>query len=507
MGDRPESPGRQSSMFYGALLLTAGSIAMRFVQMVFQVYISGVMGAEGLGRMQLVMTVGSFAAILASGGVRIAVTCLAAEEAGRDSAGGVRTAVRCCAVFGGILSLTVACGLYLLAEPLAETWVGNVAAALSLKILAVFLPVGCLWSVLAGYFTAAGRITELVTLELLERLGSIALVVALLRTSLADPCAAVFLGSSLATAGSLLALLWRYYRSIRHVVPLPMGPMLGRLLRLTLPLGLNDILRSCLSTLENLLVPKGLERSGASGGEALASYGTICGMVFPVITFPSVILYALSDLLVPEMARSRAKGRSRRIQFLADKCLRLTVLFAMAVAGGCFLLGDDLGLLLFGSPEAGVYIRVFAPLILILYLDAITDGMLKGLSQQLHTVRYNTVTSLLDVAMLYLLLPRYGIGGFLAAFTVSHAVNFFLSLRRLIVVTGYLPRFRATVRAAVCCGVSLLILWLWPGDGSLLWTLVRGGGFLLLYSLLVRCVGALSREDVQWLRGLICRIE
>lgn len=54
----------RDSMFYGAMLLTAGSLGLRLVQMAFQVYISGVMGAAGLGRMQLIMTIGGFCAIL-----------------------------------------------------------------------------------------------------------------------------------------------------------------------------------------------------------------------------------------------------------------------------------------------------------------------------------------------------------------------------------------------------------------------------------------------------------
>ena len=41
---------RGNSTFYGAMLLTAGSLGLRLVQMAFQVYISGVMGAAGLGK-------------------------------------------------------------------------------------------------------------------------------------------------------------------------------------------------------------------------------------------------------------------------------------------------------------------------------------------------------------------------------------------------------------------------------------------------------------------------
>ncbi len=68
---------------------------------------------------------------------------------------------------------------------------------------------------------------------------------------------------------------------------------------------------------------------------------------------------------------------------------------------------------------------------LVLYLDALVDGMLKGLSEQVANVRYNTITSALDVALLFVLLPRYGLGGYVFTFIAAHLVNFALSLRRL----------------------------------------------------------------------------
>ena len=149
MGEK--MPLRRDSMFYGAMLLTAGSLGLRLVQMAFQVYISGVMGAAGLGRMQLIMTIGGFCAILASGGVRIAVTYLTAREAGMDHPSGVRSAVRCCGLYGGVLSLFVAGALLLLSDKLAVWWVEDPSAAVPLRIFGVFLPVTVEWSVLAVF--------------------------------------------------------------------------------------------------------------------------------------------------------------------------------------------------------------------------------------------------------------------------------------------------------------------------------------------------------------------
>lgn len=41
-----------------------------------------------------------------------------------------------------------------------------------------------------------------------------------------------------------------------------------------------------------------------------------------------------------------------------------------------------------------------------------------------------------DVALLFVLLPRYGLGGYVFTFIAAHLVNFALSLRRLVRVTG-----------------------------------------------------------------------
>ena len=99
--------------------------------------------------------------------------------------------------------------------------------------------------------------------------------------------------------------------------------------------------------------------------------------------------------------------------------------------------------------EAGRLLRLFAPVALVLYLDALVDGMLKGLSEQVANVRYNTITSALDVALLFVLLPRYGLGGYVFTFIAAHLVNFALSLRRLLRVTGLRASAGAAVRTAL----------------------------------------------------------
>ncbi len=485
---------------------------MRAVSMMFQVYISRRVGAAGIGLLQLTMTVGTLAMTIGTSGIRVASMYLCAEEHGRKRAGGVRSAMTNCITFGLIVSCAAGIGVISLSDYIAGVWMLDIRAASGLKIIGLFLPVTCLWGVMMGYFTAVGKIGRLVVVEIFERIISIFITVVLLLVWAGEDteraCCAIIGGSSLASALSLL-VIWIMYLHDKRRMPLPpQNLQMGkRMLRLTIPLALNEYLRSGLSTLEHLIIPRGLSKASGSYESSIAAYGTIHGMVFPVLMFPACVLYSMADLLVPELAGCTAAGHRRRIQYITHRCLRMTLLFACAVAGVLFCTAMPMGELLYHSEDAGRFLLLFAPLVPMLYLDAIVDGMHKGLGQQVQCVRYNTITNVIDVVLLTLLLPRYGIGGYFFTFTVSHAVNFYLSIARLLKVTGYEPTFRYIFKVLFCtlgAGAATLLFASGLPLSSLLGTvLLYGFAFLGMFSALVFLTGTLSREDLRWLAGAL----
>ncbi len=496
---------KRTSIFGGALLLTAANLLMRWISIQLNVYLSARIGAAGLGLLQLISTVGLFATLLGTGGVRVAAMTLCAGEFGCGRREGVRAAVECALKTVGFLSGAVGALLFFLAQPIALHLLRSAEAAPSLRAMGLLLPFGCLCGVMTGYFTAGAHIGELVAIEIGERLACVGGTVLLLRGAgdLAEACRAVTLGSSIACTLDFLVLYARYRRQLRGVAPCGKG-MGRRLRKLSAPLALNDILRAGLNTAEQLLIPYGLARCGGSSEAALADYGTICAMVFPVLMFPAAILYAVSDLLISELPRCRARGRDARIRDLTDRCLRLTLLFAAAVAGVMLLCADALGQTVCQSESAGRYLRVFAPMILMLYFDATVDGMLKGLSEQLSCVRYNTFTSLLDVALLFVLLPKLGVGGYVLSFALTHGINLVLSLRRLLKVTGHRPRARDFLQPLGAFGAAVSICALFPAPQAAAATFfLRGGGFLVLFGAFSLLFGAFGARERAWLRRVL----
>lgn len=489
---------KKMPIFYSALLLTGVNLLLRLVSTSFQVYISGRIGAAGVGLLQLVMSVGSLAMTAGMAGIRTATMYLTAEELGKNRAQNVSSVLRGCFAYSLLCSGAVAALLYCFAPFLAESWIGDIRSLGAVRLFACFLPIVCLSGCMTGYFTAENRIGMLAAVEVAEQLCSMAVTMSALTvwagTDIGKACRAVVLGSGIGavlTLGSLIIL--RSREDSRKGGRIPVA---RRLMNTAVPLALADDLKSGISTAENLMVPKRLALYPGTD-EPLAVFGTVCGMVFPILMFPAAILFALAELLIPELARCAAAGSRGRIRYLVKRSLRVAMLYGVICGGLLFLLSDVLCLRLYGSADAGRYLKQYALLAPMLYCDAITDAMTKGLGQQKACVRYNILTSAMDVAFLFLLLPKYGMAGYFFSFLVTHLLNFCLSLRRLIKITGctipfYIPALTIAATLAAVWGASLFSS---PA--------LRAAGYpALLISLLV-LFRIVSKADILWLKGLI----
>ncbi len=489
---------RSIPIFYSALLLTFVNLLLRFVGTSFQVYISASLGPAGVGLLQLVMSVGSLAMVAGMAGIRTATMYLTAEELGRGKPKNVTWVLSGCFLYSIACSGTIAALIYLFAPWIAEYWIGDLRTIEALRLFAAFLPTTCLCGVMTGYFTAANRIGTLAAVEVAEQLCSMGItMVALVFWAGSDPgkaCQAVVLGGC---AGACLTLLCLTALRLReHPQPGPRIPVGRRIGDAAVPLALADVLKSGINTTENLMVPKRLALNTLVA-EPLAAFGMVSGMVFPILMFPACILFGLAELLIPELARCAAAGSRQRISYLVRRSLRVAMLYGTLFCGLMFLLAEELCLGLYDSAEAGKQLRLYALLIPMLYCDAITDAMTKGLGQQKICVRYNILTSALDVIFLYILLPKYGMEGYFASFLLTHLLNFVLSLRRLLKITGEPLPFHVP---ALTASAAMISVW---AASRLAAPLPRTAAFVALLGSLLCLLRVTGKEDIKWLMGMV----
>jgi O-antigen/teichoic acid export membrane protein len=103
----------------------------------------------------------------------------------------------------------------------------------------------------------------------------------------------------------------------------------------------------------------------------------------------------------------------------------------------------------------------------------------------------------MDVTLLYVLLPRYGIGGYFFSFLITHAINYFLSIRRLLWITK--ERIHIHIPIATLA-VGCAAVWV---SGFVAQPVISALAFsVILFCGLFLC-GVLSKEDLLWIKGLI----
>lgn len=423
-----------------ALTLTAITLITRSLGIFFRIYISGKIGAEGIGLMSLAMTVYAFSATFATSGISLTVTRLVTDSLAKNNKAGALFAVKKCVAFSVVMSAAVGVLLFFFSHDIGTVFLNDERSVLSLKVLSASLPFMAASSCLRGYFFARRQSIKTALEQLLEQVCEIGVFMTVslrfLPMGLEYACCGVVLGTTLAEIFSFFFSMALYIHDIKRLgkkserIP----GFLKKALSIGTPVTLSSCLRSGLSMGENVLIPYGLKKHGADSSYALGEYGKITGMAMPVLIFPNVFLYSFAMLMIPEMSEAKISGSKTAISRMAHRVMRFSLLFSISMASMFLFFGDDIAFLIYGDKTVGIFIKLLAPIVPLLYLDQVVDGMLKGLNEQLHYLMYNIIDSVTRVALTFFLLPVMGTKGVILVFYASAILNSGLSTLRLIKV-------------------------------------------------------------------------
>lgn len=492
-------------------ILTLSSLLLRTIGVSFNVYISNAVGAEAIGLFTLISTVYSFGITFATSGISLATTRLVSSvmASKTDSEGSVRGVMRAAMIYSLIFSLSASLLLYALAEPISVSVLKDARCIRSLKILSLTLPPISLSSVICGYFSAVRKVYKNALSQIAEQLIKILVCVLLLTRFFANDvesaCVCIALGGTVSEISSfaIRGIDYLFEKNRRNSVFTKTDA--GKdLMKTALPMAFSTYVRSALLTIEHILIPRGLEHSGSARDAALAAYGTVQSMVFPVIFFPSAILTSFSGLLVPELARSFAKNDRRDIQRIVSNVFEVALIFGIGCAGIMTSFSYAIGEMIYPNTDAGNYMWLIAPLIPIMYLDTAVDSMLKGLGEQVYSMGVNIVDSLSSVILVSILIPKYGIYGYILCVYFAETLNATLSITRLLRITSIKPLIRRRIFSPL---LAVIIATL-SSKLAPISTLIKMptytasvildiGQAVLIYLLLLFLLGALRTEKIK----------
>lgn len=505
-------------LFINALIIIVASSLFNTVGIAFRIYMSNKIGTEGMGLLQLIISIYMMATLFVVNGIHIAVTRLVAEEGGRRSFSISRSLLVKSFSVSFLFSIPAFLFLFLGADYIGNEWLHDQRTIFSLKLLAVGMPFMGISSCIKGYFNAISKLIRPTSSQALEMAIQIFVIMSILDYfalgGLEYACAAIVLGMTIAELAScmyMLTLYWLECKKNDHksTETVYHAGIVKKLLYISFPISISSLVRSSLKALENIMIPIGFEKFGFTKKASLEEYGRIQGMVMPVLFFPASILLAFSGLLIPEISEANSLNHRKRVNYSVTRTLQLTCLMSILTAGVFVTFSENLGLSIYNSIECGNMMKTLAPIIPLIYLDIVVDQLLKGLDQQVSTLKYNMLDAVTRIVMIYYLVPMNGINGFVIVLYTSSILNTSLSVRRLLMVTKVHLRFidwmLKPILSVSASGFIIVLLFdqirhEYLPDVLYMMIGISLVGFLyLLFLIKIDCI---TNEDIKWFKGI-----
>ena len=422
----------------GTFALTVTAVIINAAGIGLRSYLAKRIGADGIGLYALIMSVVLFAATVAASGISLSVVRLISEN------DGIRRAdadiLRCALNVSAALGIFSAAALFLSAERLAADVLNNAAAAQPIRLFALSLPFGALSTCMNGYFTAKGKIAECVKWQLTDELIKICLTVIILNAvpncTAQSGCRALALA---ALIGEILScghgfVLYDGAREKKNAALQKNARHNGiyaDIARISVPTALSSYFRAALTTLENIMIPKCFAKLNDSANSALSKFGILKGMALPVISFPLILMSSAASLLIPELAAAASAGNYGRVRKICRTSIAASAAYSMCAAVFFAIFGARLGRLLFNSAECGGIISIMAFSAPFMYLDSLSDVILKALNQQVASMKYNAAEGIVRIILIYTLVPRFGSSGFMVVIFASNFISAFLGMKKI----------------------------------------------------------------------------
>jgi len=492
-------------MLINAAIITAASLFLRILAITVNVYISDKIGAEGMGLYQLILSVFMMPKIFVVSGISLAVTRLMSEE--KKHLRSDWAILKHSFNLSLILSVIGFAVLYFGAGFFGNVILKDERTILSLRVLAPSMPFMAISAVYKGYFFAERKAFEPTAAQVFEQISEFVCIIIFFAfykpISLEDASAVIVFGITFSEIMSALFLHVSYKlekRGSRGRRNTQKGIM-KRLIKITMPVSTSACIRSALKTAENVMIPQGLLKYGASYKTSLEEYGIITGMAMPLIFFPSVLISSFSTLLVPELSEANAQNHQKRIKYIVTTVLFYTSILTTLVTGIYIVFADELGMAVYESVNVGRVLRFLAPLIPFIYFDMIVDGMLNGLDLQVSSLRYNIIDSCVRIVLIYYLIPLKGVWGYIIVLFVGSILNTFLSIRSVLRVSNIKVDFKTWLLkpvlavAAAFAVVSILPIAVADIKMTLTIHIILICVFYFVFLLILGCI---TKRDILW---------
>ena len=462
---------KKNSFIQGAVILAVSGIIVKLIGAVSRIYLSRLLGGEGIGLYQMAYPIYLLCLSISTAGLPVAISIMVSERnAIHDFLGGQRILKIALSVLT-LTGLLFSVGLYFGSSVLIDHHiVRDPRAYWSLIALAPAVFCATISATMRGYFQGLQNMTPTAVSEVIEQfvrvVTMIGLAIILLPKGLEFGAAGATFGAAPGAAAAILTLGWFYWHDRKHrkmwymsqdtsIVPDSTWNIMKRLFILAIPVSCANIMIPIVSNIDLFIVPKRLEVAGFNVEQATTLFGYLTGMATALINMPTIVTSSMSSSLVPGISEASIKKDFDTIRRRARTALRLASVFTLPAAIGLGVIATPISTMLYATPNAGPCIAVMSIGIFFLGIQQVTTGILQGLGKTAVPFINLIVSGCVKVAFSWNLtaMPQFGVLGAAFAtdtdFAVAAALNLLFLYRYMRFNMDYGHLLKVAIASAV----------------------------------------------------------
>lgn len=450
------------SFMRGTLVLSVAAFINRILGFISGMYIARVLGAEGIGILMMAHPLVPLVITITELGLPVAISKLVAEAHARGERNKVRRILHVSLAVTGVLSVALTTITLLGSEWIASILLSDQRAYYAMLAITPIAPIVAVSAVLKGYFRGMQQMKTIAASDVLEHTVQIAIVLALVHLlmpyGVAYAAAGAMAASVVSEAISLLFLVASYKLYGEKKLPgetwashLKQGKStLGELLQIGLPTTGHGVIHSLYGAFQPLLITTSLALAGIGTAVATKQFGLLAGFAFPLLFMPSFITQSLSTALIPAIGEAAANKNSLLIHERMNQAMNLGLLIGAPATVILYEWATPLTTLIYHAPEAGMLLKILAPMFFLHYFDAPLHAILLGLGRAKATLRNYIIATMFKGISIFVLGSQLGISGVAYGIGIGIVMQTLLNFISISSTIGFYWSIRPYVKVGIC---------------------------------------------------------
>ena len=433
----------KNSFLKNSIVLTIANITTGILGFIFSIYLSKLIGPEGIGLYGLVMPIYNLFICLMTAGIIAAISQTSAIFKAKGQYNNIYKTIRKVASFNIIWSIIIGITVYFAAPYISIYGIHDIRAIDAIKITCPAMIFISLSNILKGYFYGVSKITIPSIIDILEKALRIIIISLLIfffkATTITELVTLAYISLAIGELQSLLLLFIYYLYLKKKKLPPNAGKterasqLLFNVFIIALPLCLNGFLGNLFGTVSTLLLPRRLEVAGFAYTEALSLIGKFNGMALTIVTFPIIVIGSINSLMIPDLSETLSRGDVYNAIKRIKKVIKLAFLLGLATLVICNLIPNDLGYMFYERNDLGNYIKLISISAPIFFTAQTMFGFLNGLGKQGIILRNSLIVSSVELICIFILVAnsKLNILGYGISIIITSSLSLIINLREV----------------------------------------------------------------------------